>query len=204
MEWSISLLRHFKIQTSLKINRRIAAISAFRVTQHSQIFSLFFRNRIQCIALYQLYNSQALLNLRRGYYSKRAQVKNSKKAQPKAKIARTQRTKFAKKISLGLVNKGMWPENYFYCACVSITEHNKVAWGVQMSTASYNIPENKRKVVSCNIFSRKSLIAIKLHTTGYDTIQHDTTSKPSYAPKLLSQLYTYNLLLSFQSSQSYT
>ena len=47
----------------------MAAISAFRVTQHSQIFSLFFRNRIQCIALYQLYNSQALLNLRRGYYS---------------------------------------------------------------------------------------------------------------------------------------
>ena len=43
----------------------MAAISAFRVTQHSQIFSLFFRNRIQCIALYQLHNSQALLNLRR-------------------------------------------------------------------------------------------------------------------------------------------
>ena len=47
----------------------MAAITAFRVTQHSQIFPLFFRNRIQCIALYQLYNSQALLNLRRGYYS---------------------------------------------------------------------------------------------------------------------------------------
>ena len=46
----------------------MATISAFRVKQHSQIFSLFFRNRIQCIALYQLYNSQALLNLRRGYY----------------------------------------------------------------------------------------------------------------------------------------
>ena len=68
VEWSISLLRHFKIQTLLKINCCMAAISAFRVTQHSQIFSLFFRNRIQCIALYQLYNSQALLNLRRGYY----------------------------------------------------------------------------------------------------------------------------------------
>ena len=47
----------------------MAAISVFRVTQHSQIFSLFFRNRIQCIAFYQLHNSQALLNLRRGYYS---------------------------------------------------------------------------------------------------------------------------------------
>ena len=44
------------------------AISAFRGTQHSQIFSLLFRNRIQCIALYQLHNSQALLNLRRGYF----------------------------------------------------------------------------------------------------------------------------------------
>ena len=51
----------------MKINCCMAAISAFRVTQHSQIFSLFFRNRIQCIVLYQLYNSQALLNLHRDY-----------------------------------------------------------------------------------------------------------------------------------------
>ena len=69
VEWSNSLLRHFKIQTSLKINCSMAAISAFGVMQRSQIFSLFFRNRIQCIALYQLHNSQTLLNLRRGYYS---------------------------------------------------------------------------------------------------------------------------------------
>ena len=34
--------------------------------------------------------------------SKRAQVKNSKTAQPKERIARTQLTKFAKKISLDL------------------------------------------------------------------------------------------------------
>ena len=47
----------------------MAATSGFGVTQHGQIFSLFFRNRIQCTAVYQLYNSQALLNLRRGYYS---------------------------------------------------------------------------------------------------------------------------------------
>ena len=47
----------------------MAAISAFRVTQHSQIFSLFFRNQIQCIELYQLLSSQALLDLRRGYYT---------------------------------------------------------------------------------------------------------------------------------------
>ena len=47
----------------------MAAISAFRVTRQSQIFSHFFRNRIQCIALYQLHTSQALLNLCCGYYS---------------------------------------------------------------------------------------------------------------------------------------
>ena len=46
----------------------MAVISPFRVMQHSQIFSPFFRNRIQCLALYQLHNSQALLNLRRGYF----------------------------------------------------------------------------------------------------------------------------------------
>ena len=40
VEWSNSLLRHFKIQTLLKINCCMVAISAFRVTQHSQIFSL--------------------------------------------------------------------------------------------------------------------------------------------------------------------
>ena len=68
MEWSNSLLIHFKTQTLLKINCCMAAISAFGVTQHGQIFSLFFRNRIQYIALYQLHNSQALLNLRRGYF----------------------------------------------------------------------------------------------------------------------------------------
>ena len=69
VEWSNSLLRHFKIKTLSKINCSMAAITAFGVTQHSHIFSLFFRNRIQCIALYQLHNSQALLNLRCGCYS---------------------------------------------------------------------------------------------------------------------------------------
>ena len=60
----------------------MAAISAFRVTQHAQIFSLFFRNQIQCIALYQLHNSQALLNLRRGYYSTTISIsqRNTKKS----------------------------------------------------------------------------------------------------------------------------
>ena len=37
----------------------MATITTFCVMQHGQIFSLFFRNRIQCNALYQLYNSQA-------------------------------------------------------------------------------------------------------------------------------------------------
>ena len=34
----------------------------------ARFFSLFFRNPIQCIALYQLHSSQALLNLCRGYF----------------------------------------------------------------------------------------------------------------------------------------
>ena len=51
----------------------MTAISAFRV---SQIFSLFFRNLFQCIALYQLHNFQALLNLRCGYFMKNNELKN--------------------------------------------------------------------------------------------------------------------------------
>ena len=47
----------------------MTAIRVFGVTQYSQIFSFFFRNRVKCIALYQLHISQALLNLRRGYFS---------------------------------------------------------------------------------------------------------------------------------------
>ena len=50
----------------------MAAISAFRATQHGQIFSLLFRNRIQSLTLYQLHNSQALLNLRRGFFSSKS------------------------------------------------------------------------------------------------------------------------------------
>ena len=45
------------------------AIIHLSVTQHTQVFSLFFRNRIQSIALYQLHNSEALVNLRRGYFT---------------------------------------------------------------------------------------------------------------------------------------
>ena len=71
----------------------------------------------------------------------------------------------------------MWPENYFCCARASTTELNKVAWGGQMSTRSYNIVENKRNVVSCNICSVKSLIAIKLHTTRYNKVTEQTLIK---------------------------
>ena len=77
------------------------------------------------------------------------------------------------------VDKGMWRENYFCCAGASTTEYNKVAWGGQTSTTSYNIAENKRNVVSYNICFVKSLAAIKLHTTRYNTIQHDTTRWPN-------------------------
>ena len=52
LEWSNSLLRHFKIQTLLKINCCLAAISysAFGVTQYSQIFFTFLQksNSVHC------------------------------------------------------------------------------------------------------------------------------------------------------------
>ena len=38
VEWSNSPLRHFKIKTLLRINCSMAAISAFGVTERSQIF----------------------------------------------------------------------------------------------------------------------------------------------------------------------
>ena len=60
----------------------MAAIRAFRVTQDSQIFSFSFRNRIQCIALYQLHNSQALLNLCRGYYRRLSRIKMTEQDRP--------------------------------------------------------------------------------------------------------------------------
>ena len=101
-------------------------------------------------------------------------LKNDKKAQPKTKIARTQLTKFAKKISLGLVNKGMPGKLLLLLTC----EYNRVqqsCMGCQTSTTSYNISENKRNVVWYNIGLVKSLIAIKniiqQDTTQYNTIQ---------------------------------
>ena len=55
----------------------MTAINDFRVMQRSLIFPLFFRNRVQCIVLYQLHNSQALLNLRGGYLDYKINVVNS-------------------------------------------------------------------------------------------------------------------------------
>ena len=108
-------------------------------------------------------------------------LKNCKAVQPNAKIARIQLTKFAKKISLGLVNKGMWCENCFYCARASITEHNRIAWSGQMRTTSYSILENKRDVVSYNIcilkkFDRDQTSYRKIQ---HDTIRYDTTRWPN-------------------------
>ena len=97
----------------------------------------------------------------------------------------------------------MWQENYFYCPRSSRTEYNKVAWGGQTSTTSYNIAENKRNVVSYNICSVKSLIAIKLHTTRYNTIQHDTTRYDKVARRVQhfmqhqSCMMLYEMLYSF-------
>ena len=58
----------------------------------------------------------------------------------------------------------------------STTEYNKVAWGGQMSTTSYDIPQNKRNVISYNICLVKSLNPIKLHTTRYNIQQGGQTS----------------------------
>ena len=106
------------------------------------------------------------------------------------------------------VNKGMWRENYFCCPAASTTEYNKVAWGGQTSTTSYNIAENKRNVVSYNICSVKSLTAIKLHTTRYNTIQHDTTRYNKVAKRVQhfikheSCIMLYEMLYSFDRGLS--
>ena len=94
----------------------------------------------------------------------------------------------------------MWRENCFCCSRASTTEYNKVAWGGQTSTTSYNIAENKRNVVSYNICLVKSLIAIKLHTTRYNTIKHNTTrwaNECSISLKHQSCMMLYEMLYSF-------
>ena len=105
-----------------------------------------------------------------------------------------------RKISLGLVNKGMWWENCFCCARESITEYNKVAWCGKTSTTLYNILE-KRNVVWYNIYSVKkfdrdqtSYKKIQHDTTRYNTIQHNKTRwsnecKILYSIKVCMLLY---------------
>ena len=51
-----------------------------------------------------------------------------------------------------------------------------IAWGGQTSTTSYNIPENKRNVVSYNICLVKKFDPDQ---TSYNKIQHDTTGWPN-------------------------
>ena len=85
------------------------------------------------------------------------------------KISRTQLTKFAKKISLGLGNKGMWreiPSTAHARLQQGTTKLHVVAKRVQHHTTS----RNKRNVVWYNICLVKSLIAIELHTTRYNVV----------------------------------
>ena len=82
----------------------------------------------------------------------------------------------------------------------STTKLHGVAKRVQ---PSHNIAEDKRNVVSYNICLVKSLIAIKLHTTRYNTIQHDTTRYNKVAKRVQrfikhqSCMMLYEMLYSF-------
>ena len=129
------VLRHFKIQALLKTNCCMAVISAFLVAQHCQIFSLFFRNRIQCIALYQLHNSQALLNLRHGYY------RNTKPKLLRTSLASSGRTKGSSIVfpSTDPVSKSLIP--YGYCTNTRVLNriwihHNTSKWIIVHSRRS--------------------------------------------------------------------
>ena len=108
---------------------------------------------------------------------KDCQTKQSKNAQPKAKTARTQLTKFAKKISQGLVNKGIWRENCFHCTTVQVqqstTKLHGVAERVQHHTTSR---KTKEFVVLYNICSVKKF---DRDQTSYNKILYDTTRWPN-------------------------
>ena len=91
--------------------------------------------------------------------------------------------------------------NYFCCARASTTEYNKVAWGGQTSTTSYNIAENKRNVVRCCIVQH--LLSEKFDQTSYNKIQHDKTRYNKVAKRVQhfikhqSCMMLYELLYSF-------
>ena len=54
---------------------------------------------------------------------------------------------------------------------IHTTEYNKAALCGQTTTTSYNIPENKRVVVSYNICFVRKFDRVQ---TSYNKIQHDT------------------------------
>ena len=72
--------------------------------------------------------------------------------------------------------------------------------GGQTSTTSYNIPENKRNVVSCNICLVKKF---DRDQTSYNNIQHDTTRYNKVAKRTQhfiqhqSCIMLYEMLYSF-------
>ena len=94
----------------------------------------------------------------------------------------------------------MWRENCFHCPRASRTECNKVAWGGQTSTTSYNILQNKRNVVSLNICLVKKFDSDQ---TSYNKIQHDTTRYNKVAKRVQhfiqhqSCMMLYEMLYSF-------
>ena len=83
---------------------------------------------------------------------------------------------------------------------MSTAEYNKVALGGQTSTTSYNIPENKRNVVSYNICSVKKF---NRDQTSYNKIQHDETRYNNVAKRVQhfiqhrSCMMLYEMLYSF-------
>ena len=111
--------------------------------------------------------------------SKRAQIKYSKKGQPRTKISRTQLMKFAKKISLGLVNKGMWQENCSYCPRASTTEYDRVQQSCMGWPNEYNIIQHRGKQKKCCIVQHLFSEKFDRDQTSYSKIQHDTTRWPN-------------------------
>ena len=134
---------------------------------------------------------------------KRTQVKNNKKHN-QGKDCKNITDEVCKEnnflISVRPVNKEMWRENCFHCPRASRTEYNKVAWGGQTSTTLYNILQNKRNVVSCNIGLVKKFDSDQ---TLYNKIQHDTTRYNKVAKRVQhfiqhqSCMMLYEMLYSF-------
>ena len=98
------------------------------------------------------------------------------------------------------VNKGMWRENYFCCARASTTEYNKVAWGGQTSTTSYNTAENKRNVcIVQHLFSEK----FDRDQTSYNKIQHDKTRYNKVAKRVQHFIKHQNCMMLYEMLYSF-